>query len=149
MQTLIVRNPNALLTPAMQTLLKAMVDSNTTFAPLGLSSIAQDLLAFVKREDHFMIVVVEKGVLVAITLLRLPQDNMFPYPTIAMAYNGGTKAASQALSEKALDIVMEAGYTSLWTHNMSGKSDAVFKRNFSTPKGTITPRSTLMELALK
>ncbi len=149
MQTLIVRNPNALVTPQMQSLLAAMVDSNEYFAPMGLSSIAEELFEFVSRPDHFMIVVAEKSELVAILLMRLGQDSMFPYPMIVMAHNRGSKAASQALSDKALDIALEAGYTTVWTHNMTGKSDAVFKRSFSTPKGVITPRSTLMELTLK
>lgn len=134
MDVIQLRRVEALAIPAIQSLLKRAVESDVLLTPNGFDSVAKDLIDFVKEPNQFMLLGAEKGEFKAVILGYLPSGNLFPYPTVVLLYNEGSRALSRATRAKLMDIVVEAGYTRLLAVNSSGRDDAVWKRGI-TPEG--------------
>lgn len=129
----------ALLKPDIQQLLKRSVDSGALLAPHGFDSVAQDIYNFVADPTQFMVLGAEKGEMKGLVLGFLPVGNLFPYPTIVLFYNEGSRALSREMQDVVLDILLEAGYTRMLAVNSSGAKDEVWQRAL-TPKGATSEK---------
>lgn len=129
-----LRNPRALFIPDIQQLLKRAVEQGTFLAPAGFDSVAEDLFNFVTDEQQFMLLGAEDGGMKAVILGYLPVGNLFPYPTIVMIYNEGSRQLSRAMQDHLLDLLVSRGYTRMIAVNTSGHLDKVWLRGL-TPEG--------------
>lgn len=129
-----LKRADALLIPDIQQLLKRAVESDTMVAPAGIDSVARDLFNFVTDDMQFMFLGAEDGRMKAVMLGFYPVGNMFPYPTLVLYYNEGSKALSRGMQEFALDTISERGYTRLLAVNTSRWPDGVWLRGL-TPEG--------------
>lgn len=127
-------NPQALLIPDIQQLLKRAVESGALLAPAGFDTVAEDLINFVVDERQFMILGAEHGKFQSVVLGYLPVGNLFPYPTVVLFYNEGSRALSRASGAKLMDIIVSAGYTRLLAVNSTIYDDEVWLKGL-TPKG--------------
>lgn len=129
-----LRRIEALAIPQIQSLLKRAVESDVLLTPHGFDSVAKDLIDFVKEPSMFMLLGAEKGEFKSVLLGYYPTGNLFPYPTVVLLYNEGSRALSRATRTKLMDICVAAGYTRVLAVNSSGREDAVWRRG-STPEG--------------
>lgn len=131
-----ITDPQALLRPEVQEILRSAVESGVLLAPYGWDTVAPDLIEFAVNPDHFMVLATEGGRFAACALGYFNTSNLFPYPTIVMYHTKGkvTAATRRALSDKLLDIIVSRGYTSALALNGSGHPDAVWIRGLA-PKG--------------
>lgn len=123
-----LREPKALLIPQIQQLIHRAVDAGTFLAPGGFDTIAQDLFNFTTDPTQFMFLGAEAGEMKAIAAGFLPVGNLFPYPTIVMFYNEGTRALSRAVQDEVMDFIVTQGYTRMLAVNTSGRADDVWQR---------------------
>lgn len=134
MDVIELRNPNALRLPALQGLLKRAVESEALLSPDGFDVLAEDIFNFVIRTDQFMLVGSEKGEFRSLVLGYEPGSRMFPYPSVIMFYNEGSRALLRATKTKLLDILVAKGYTKMLGINGSKRHDGAWLR-LLTPKG--------------
>jgi hypothetical protein len=134
MEIINLRNPNALMVPEVYQLLERALGSVEFLAPGGLSSVAEDLMFYVNAEDHFLFLGVEDGAWKAVGMASLPNNRLFPYPTINLVYNEGSHDLVLELMDFALDIFLANGYTKIWAVNGSGHSDKAWERIFKHPR---------------
>lgn len=134
MDVIELRNPNALRLPALQHLLKRAVESEVLLSPDGFDVLAEDIFGFVMNPGQFMLVGSEKGEFRSLVLGYEPGSRMFPYPTVIMFYNEGSRALLTATKEKLLDIIIAKGYTKMLGVNGSKRRDGPWLR-LLTPKG--------------
>lgn len=134
MDVIELRNPNALRLPALQGLLRRAVESEVLMAPDGFDILAEDIFSFVMNPGQFMLVGSEKGEFRSLVLGYEPSSRLFPYPTIIMFYNEGSRTLLRATSTKLLDILVAKGYTKMLGVNGSKRPDGPWLR-LLTPKG--------------
>lgn len=133
MNVIELRNINALVKPDILNLLKRAVESGHLLTPYGFDSVAQDMINFVKDPRQFMFLGAENGQFKACAMGFLPNGNLFPYPTIVLLYNEGSRALSRAVQSDMMDFIVSNGYTRVLAVNTSGHEDAVWQRGL-TPK---------------
>jgi hypothetical protein len=134
MNVIELRNSRALLIPDIQNLLRRAVESGTLVAPSGFDSVAQDIFNFVNDPQQFMLIGMEAGGAKAVVMGYLPVGNMFPYPTVVLIYNEGTRKLSRLLRAELLDFITSHGYTRMLAVNSSGHADAGWLKGL-TPVG--------------
>lgn len=136
MNVIELRNVNALLIPDIQQLLKRAVTAAPFLAPAGFDNVAQDLMNFIIDPNQFMILGAESGKFQSVVLGYFPVGNLFPYPTIVLFYNEGSRKLSRATQNEVMDIVLSHGYTHLLAINSSGRKDEVWLRGLTAEGGT-------------
>lgn len=129
-----LREPQVLLKPDLQALLKRAVEAGSFLAPSGWDTVAADIIGFVTDRNQFMILGAENGEWKGVVLGYLPVGNLFPYPTVVCIYNEGTRELSRALQDELLETLTTNGYTRMLAVNASGHEDAVWQRGL-TPQG--------------
>jgi hypothetical protein len=134
MNVIELRNPNALGITDIQQLIKRAVESGALLAPGGFDTVAADIFTFVTDPNQFMLLGAEDGAFKSVVLAFLPVGNLFPYPTVVLFYNEGSRALSKATQDKLLDIMLEHGYTRLLAVNSSKRGDKVWQKAL-TPAG--------------
>lgn len=134
MEILELKDPKVLMVAQVAALIKRAVESGAMLAPAGFDTIATDIFGFVKDEDQFMVLGAEEGHFKALALGYYPVGNLFPYPTIVLLYNEGSKELSVQMREKLLDMAVSRGYTQVLAINHSGHSDAAWLKGL-TPEG--------------
>lgn len=137
MHVIELRTPQALLKPDLQAFLRRAVESGTFLAPAGFDTVAEDIWNFVIDPQQFMFLGAEKGEWKAIAIGYLPVGNLFPYPTIVLFYNEGSRALSRAVGDQLMDFIVSRGYTRILAVNSSGREDKVWMRGL-TPDGAIS-----------
>lgn len=130
---------DALAIPDIQQLLKRAVESGAFLAPNGFDSVAADIFEFVQNPAMFMLLGAEEGRFRSVMLGYYPHGNLFPYPTIVLFYNEGSRELSRATQDKALDIILSAGYTRMLAVNSTGRDDEVWQRAL-TPEGATSAK---------
>lgn len=143
MEVIELRYAPALMLPDLQGLLKRAVESNALMTPHGFDSIAKDIFSFVTEPKNFMLLGIEKGRYRSLMLGFEPNSMMFPYPTVVLIYNEGSKALLDATRKKAMDMLLAKGYTKLMAVNSTKRSartasadkrhDALYKRLMKLP----------------
>lgn len=148
MEIIQLRNPNALLVPAVQRILKAAIESDALVAPGGFDTIAQDILDYVTLDNHFLLLGAENGEFKAMLMGHFPAGQLFPYPQVIVLYNEGTKALKTAIQQKYIDIMLERGYTKTLAMNGSGRSDKAWLKALTPPnaKASVLGSVMLMEV---
>lgn len=134
MDVIELRNPQALLVPDVMGLLRRATDTGALLAPGGFDTIATDLFDFVTNPNSFMLLGCEEGHFKSLVLGYFPVGALFPYPTIILFYNEGTKKLSNLTKKKLLDTLTSRGYTQMLAVNSEGHSDDVWLRAL-TPAG--------------
>ena len=134
MHTILLRNPNALMQPDIQQLLKRAIDKGTFLAPGGFDTVAQDIINFVTDPRQFMVLGAEDGKFKCVCVGYLPVGNLFPYPTIVMIYNEGSRALSVDVQAEVMDFMVSNGYTRCLAVNTSGHSDAAWQKVLTLPE---------------
>lgn len=134
MDVITLRNPQALLIPDIQNLLKRAVESGVLLAPAGFDTIAQDIFNFVTDPRQFMILGAEQGAFKSVAMGYLPVGNLFPYPTVVMFYNEGSRALSRETQDHLMDFITSNGYTRMLAVNSSGYADRTWLKGL-TPSG--------------
>ena len=134
MNVIELRQTKALLIPDVQALIKRCVEQSNLLCPYGFDSIAKDIVDFVQDPMQFMFLGAEGGAFKSVMAGYLPVGNLFPYPTVVMFYNEGSRALSRATQEACMDFINAAGYTKLLACNTSGRDDNVWQRGL-TPEG--------------
>lgn len=129
-----LRDPRALMVPAMQTFLKRALESNALLTPYGFDAVAPDMFDMIVNPTKFMFVGAENGDFKALTMGFLPDGNLFPFPTISLFYNEGSRELSRAIRADTMDFVVSHGYTRLLAVNSSGNTDKAWLRGL-TPEG--------------
>lgn len=132
-----LRQLNALTLPDVQLLLKNAVESGALLAPSGFDTVAMDMIDFVRNENEFMLLGAENGKFRGVILGYLPVGNLFPYPTIVLFYNEGSRKLSREMQDYLLDFLMSRGYTRMLAVNSSGKKDDVWLKGM-TPEGALS-----------
>ncbi len=132
-----LRQLNALTIPDIQLLLKNAVESGALLAPNGFDTVAQDMINFVVNDHEFMLLGAENGKFRAVVMGYLPVGNLFPYPTVVLFYNEGTRKLAREMQDALLDFMLGRGYTRMLAVNSSGKKDEVWLRGM-TPEGALS-----------
>lgn len=128
MDAIVLRNPRALLIPDVMNLLKRAVESVNLCAPGGFDSVAQDIINFVADDQQFMILGAEDSTFKAVILGFFPTGNLFPYPTVMLYYNEGSRELSKVMRDKVYEYLLGSGYTRMVCINMSGYPDEIWMR---------------------
>ena len=151
MQTIVLRNPQALENPDLVAFLRRAFTSfpHAAGKTVGLEGVIEDIFSFIKDPDFYMILGVENGEFTTLAVLQKGASKLFPYPTVFCFYNEGTAAAKRGVVAHILEIVRELGYTRFRTANMSGHSDEVWERGFKRDGVGITPIGTIFEMTLE
>lgn len=136
---MLLRNPQALMIPEIQQLLKRAIDQGTFLAPGGFDTVAQDIFNFVTDHRQFMILGAEDGKWKACCMGFLPAGNLFPYPTVVMIYNEGSRELSKEVQAEAMDFMVSNGYTRALAVNTSGHTDKAWQKVL-TPEGAKSER---------
>lgn len=134
-----LRNVHALAKPDVVGLIKRAVESGALLAPGGWDSVSVDIYNFVADPQHFMILGAEAGAFRGIMMGFYPVGNLFPYPTVVLVYNEGSRKLSREMQDLLLDNMLEKGYTSMLAVNSSGAKDEVWQRAL-TPKGATSKK---------
>lgn len=129
-----IRDPRALTVPALQDFLKRALESNALLTPFGFDAVAADIFDMAVNPTKFLFVGAENGEFRALTMGFLPDGNLFPFPTISLFYNEGSRELSREIREQTMDFVVSHGYTRLLAVNSSGHTDKAWLRGI-TPKG--------------
>lgn len=133
MNVIQLRRPQALLIPDIQALLgRALASAN--LAPNGLDSVAKDLFDLVTDDYQFMFLGEEHGKFQSVVFGHLPVGNLYPYPTVVLFYNEGSRALSRHTRDALMDFLLSSGYTRAMAINLTGRSDAVWARGLA-PEG--------------
>jgi hypothetical protein len=125
----------ALTNPQLTGLISRALESGALLAPVTLDEAAEDIFEFVLDPDKFMIVGMEHGGPTGLMLGYFSTSALFPYPTIVLLYNEGSRAMARALSKAGLDMINTRGYTKALALNGTGRSDNAWIR-FMAPEGT-------------
>lgn len=136
MDVITLRNPQALLIPDIQNLLKRAVESGVFLAPAGFDTVAGDIMSFVTDPKQFLILGAEGGQFKSVVMGYLPVGNLFPYPTVVMFYNEGSRKLSKETQDHLMDFIVSNGYTRMLAVNSSGHSDRTWLKGL-TPSGAI------------
>lgn len=131
-----LRNPQALLLPDVQKIIRDATGSVHFIAPGGFDSVAEDIYKFVVHDNYFLFLGAEDGTFKSLVMGFYPADRLFPYPTITLFYNKGSRALIKETAKVLLDTLQQRGYTSAWAVNATGKSDAAWMRLFGLPGKT-------------
>ena len=123
MEVIVLRNPAALQVHEIQHLVKQAIAVNPLIAPAGFDSLARDLYEMVTNPDHFFIVGAEDGHFKTLMIGFFSISQLFPYPTITLIYNEGSKELRELVVRKYIDMKLERGYTQTLAINASGHSD--------------------------
>lgn len=134
MEVVRLTDPQALFVPQLAQLLKRAVESGTLLAPGGFDSVTKDIFDFTTDPNQFMLLGAEKGDFKAVVLGFFPNGSLFPYPTVVLIYNEGTKDLSVAMRNKLLDTLVSRGYTRMLAVNASGYTDKAWMKTL-TPTG--------------
>lgn len=134
MDVIELRNPQALNAPDLVMMLKRAIDSGALLAPGGFDTVAVDIFDFVTNPNSFMLVGFEAGHFKSLVLGYFPVGQLFPYPTVILFYNEGTKKLCNATKKKLLDTLVARGYTQMLAVNSEGHPDDVWLRGL-TPAG--------------
>ena len=132
-----LRQLNALTLPDIQILLKNAVESGALLAPNGFDTVAADMIEFVRDPNQFMFLGAEAGKFRGVVMGYLPVENLFPYPTVVLFYNEGSRKLSREMQDALLDFLMSRGYTRMLGVNSSGKKDDVWLKGM-TPEGALS-----------
>lgn len=144
-----IKNPNALLAPEVEKVLRAAMASVDFAAPSGFDTIALDLYKWVTNENFFMLIGFEAGAAKSVVMGFFPTDRIYPYPTITMFYSKGSRELLRQTGTAVLDLVLERGYTAVWAVNASGRSNEAWKRLFRIPgKTNVRVLGSVMELSV-
>lgn len=144
MEIIQLRNPNALMVPEVQRILKAAVESDALMAPGGLSSVAEDLIEYVTNPNHFLFLGAEAGKFKAMLMGHFPNGQLFPYPQVIVLYNEGSKELKTAIQQRYIDIMLERGYTKTLAMNGSKRSDRAWLKSLTPPNCKAEPLGTVM-----
>lgn len=123
-----VKNPAVLLLPEVQEMLQRAVEKAPHMAPRGLDSIAVDLYGLILDECRFFLLAWEDGKPSGFAFGSFPSGNLFPYPSVGMLYNEGSKAALRALSQALKNTILSKGYRKVYTMNVTGRSDKAWEK---------------------
>lgn len=134
MDVIELRNPQALAKGDIQQLIRRAVEAGPFLAPHGFDIVAPDIFQFVTDPRQFMFLGAEEGKFKCVVLGFLPTGNLFPYPTIVLFYNEGSRALSRLVQERLLDHILSNGYTRILAINGTGHSDTVWLKAL-TPEG--------------
>lgn len=146
MQILHVRNPQALANPMLLKLFEDALTAIPDAAPGGVASCAQDIYACIANPDIITLVGVEEGAFTTLCVAVLPNNNIFPYPSIVIGYNVGSRETYRAVKARMLDTLLEKGYTHFRTANTSGHSDAAWEKVSSLDGYTLSQAGTLYDV---
>lgn len=136
MDVIEIRNPYALTVRDVQELLKRAVESGALLAPNGFDSVAEDIFHFVTDQTSFMLLGAEKGSFKSVVLGYYPSGNLFPYPTVVLMYNEGSKELLTATKEALLDNLVAHGYTKMLAVNSSGHTDKAWLKVLTPDEAT-------------
>lgn len=149
-QAIRLMNPEALNQPEFQAFLRRAVAAVPFAAPGGFESIVKDLFDSISLTDnYFTIVCAEEEKWVGVIIGFFPANNLFPYPTITLMYNEGTRAAADALKRKALEVLLSKGYTNVWGFNASEHDDKVYERGMGLPELKVTNIGSVFKFGIK
>lgn len=151
MQTLHIKNPNALANPALVDLFRRGITAQKEAAPYGIDRCAEDIFNFVNDPQFVTVVGVVEGEFTTLMINVLPSTQIFPFPTVLMIYNdakAGTEVRA-AVEERMIDIMLEKGYTQYRTANMSGHSDKAWERALSSPRLSFAKMGTMYDVRIK
>jgi hypothetical protein len=126
MEVVELKNPRALGVAEVANLFKRAFEKVKFAAPGGFDSVARDIFEFVTNDNYFVFLGAEKGQFKALAMGFYPSNNIFPYPTITLIYNEGSKELKDLLVRKMVDTMVSMGYTACWAINASGHSDKVW-----------------------
>lgn len=135
MEVVELKNPKALLVPAVAGLFKRGFESVHFAAPGGFDSVAPDVYEYVESDGYFVFIGAEDGQFKSLAMGFYPSGNLFPYPTVVLVYNEGSPALRVATIRKMVDNLLERGYTSLWAINASEHDTKVWQRLFHRGMG--------------
>jgi len=140
MDVIELRNLHALGLAEIQQLLKRAVENGPFLAPAGWDTVATDVFQFVTDPRQFMLLGAENGKFRSVVLGFFPTGNLFPYPTVVLFYNEGSRALSRLTQERLLDTILAAGYTKMIAINGTGEPDPVWQRAL-TPTGVSSKKA--------
>lgn len=123
MEVVELKNTRALVVPEVANLFKRAMAKVKFAAPNGFDSVARDIFEFVENDNYFVFIGAEQGHFKALAMGFYPTNNIFPYPTVVLIYNEGTKEMKSLLIRKMVDTMVGMGYTACWAVNASGHSD--------------------------
>lgn len=149
MEAIELKNPKALSVPMVQNLFKRALESVNIAAPGGFDSVAEDIFRYVQHDGYFVVLGAENGEFKSLAMGFFPSDNIFPYPTVTLVFNEGSRGLLKATVRKMVDIVLERGYTKVWAFNASDHSTAAWKRLFLTPEGYANTIGEVVEFGVK
>lgn len=149
MEVIQVRNPQTFLVGETQGLLQRAIERTVHMAPGGFDSIALDVYNMITSDLSFLFLGAEDGKFRLLIMGYLPNNNLFPYPTILSFYNEGSRALRDLGKEKLLDFLVSKGYTSAWAVNSSRHRDDVWRKAFEVPGRTdVSPIGTVHEIRI-
>lgn len=144
-----IKNPQALLAPEVELVLRAAVGSVEFAAPAGFDSIALDLYKWVTNDNFFLLIGFEAGVAKSVVMGFFPADRIYPYPTVTLFYSKGSRELLRQTGTALLDLLLSRGYTAAWAVNASGRSNEAWMRLFRIPgKTNIKVLGSVMQLSV-
>ena len=144
-----LRNPRALMLPNITAIIDRAFTSVKIVAPGGLNTVAEDLFKMINDPLQFLMIGMEAGEPKSVIMGFLPNTNLFPYPTVTLFYNEGSKELLRASKAYLFDTLSQAGYTKCWAINSTGRSDAAWIRVFSDEHVAMKPIGSVIELSVK
>lgn len=149
MEVIELKNPRALAVAEVAQLFKRAFEKVKFAAPGGFDSVAADIFEFVTNDNYFVFLGAEKGHFKALAMGFYPSNNIFPYPTITLIYNEGSKELKDLLIRKMVDTMVSMGYTACWAINASGHSDKVWLKAVVPDYGDAELLGTVYEFKIK
>ena len=129
MQVIRARNPAVFKHPEVEALMRrAFLDRP---ASIDFDKAQADFEALINDErTGAFIGVDDDAVICAVGIIMLPQNALVSVPQALVMYNEGPAAVKNAVLDAVVDFVKQAGYTTYWALNRTGRDDAVWARAF-------------------
>jgi len=144
-----VRNWKVLTIPQNYRLLQRAVDSLSLAAPGGFDATAPEFYSTVTSDDKFMLMGFENGAPKAVAMGFFPESALFPYPTITLIYNEGSRAVLTELKEALFDTITERGYSTAWAFNGTRTSDAAWIKHLVPERAEGHVIGSVIEIGVK
>lgn len=149
MEVIELKNPRALLVPELANLFKRAFEKVKFAAPGGFDSVAADIFEFVQNDNYFVFLGAEKGHFKTLAMGFYPSNHIFPYPTIVLIYNEGSKELKDLLVRKMVDTMVSMGYTACWAVNASGHSNKAWLKAVLPDYSDAEALGTVFEFKIK
>lgn len=122
-----LQNPRALASKEFRTFLNRSVRRGSL---LSSDALIQGLPSRLSDPNFVALVGVEDGAFKGLVLFTLPANVWQTSPFILHFYNGGKAALRDALIKATVDFIVQAGYTSFISVNLTGKSSDTLAKTF-------------------